>query len=485
VTVRLDRDIALARENEPRAWVEGFDVRLKATERAGIRFCAMIAVSALSIALASGTAHARWFFEPAPPPATKGGTKSRATLPVQPGFSEPGSARRSSNKNRKTTAVAPKTVEKLPPGPLSIVVSIKKQRLTVYANGQPVAHSPVSTGVPGHPTPQGVFSIIQKNLHHRSNIYSDAPMPYMQRITWSGVAMHEGKLPGYPASHGCIRLPREFAQRLWGMTRIGARVIISQDEVLPSEIVHNRLMALHAPHGTNAAETPAKVRYATAPTPMLDAPLKGAIDDSEAARIEKAIDSAVQAGLAEAESHIQNFAQESVEAVAPGLQGDPDKGRVAGTVKDPVLRPGPISVFVSRKTGKLYVRKGFEDVLETSVTIARPNDAIGTHVFTALKGDDDTLRWNVVSLPTDRLVKSGKYQMTMHRGEKLRKVITPPVHEEVPPGDPRTALDRITIPDATLARLNELMTPGASFIISDLGQSFETGKGTDFIVLTR
>jgi hypothetical protein len=75
--------------------------------------------------------------------------------------------------------------------------------------------------------------------------------------------------------------------------------------------------------------------------------------------------------------------------------------------------------------------------------------------------------------------------MTMHRGEKLRKVITPPVHEEVPPGDPRTALDRITIPDETLARLNELMTPGASFIISDLGQSFETGKGTDFIVLTR
>ena len=125
-----------------------------------------------------------------------------------------------------------KESEKPPAGPMSIVISIKEQRLTVYANGQPFAHSPVSTGVPGHPTPQGVFNVIQKNLHHRSNLYSDAPMPYMQRITWSGVAMHEGKLPGRPASHGCIRLPREFAQRLWAWTRIGARVIIVQDDVV-------------------------------------------------------------------------------------------------------------------------------------------------------------------------------------------------------------------------------------------------------------
>jgi lipoprotein-anchoring transpeptidase ErfK/SrfK len=455
-------------------------VRLEVTRRAGIRARAMIAASALALALAAGPAEARWFFEPAPAPATKAGPKSRATLPAQPGIAEPGFARRS-NKNRKTSAVAPKQVEKLPQGPLSVVVSIKKQRLTVYANGQPVAHSPVSTGVPGHPTPQGVFSVIQKNLHHRSNIYSDAPMPYMQRITWSGVAMHEGKLPGHPASHGCIRLPREFAQRLWGMTRIGARVIITQDEVLPSEIVHDRLMALHGSQTTvSSTEQPAKIRLATAATPVLDAPLKGTIDESEEARIQKAIDSAVQNGLAEAESDIPNSDPDT-----RGLPGDPDKGRVAGNLKDPVLRPGPISMFVSRKTGKLYVRKGFEEVLETPVTIARPNDVIGTHVFTALKGDDDKLRWNVVSLPTDRLVKNGKYQVTMHRGEKLRKVLTPPVHEEVAPGDPRTALDRITIPDATLARLNELMTPGASFIISDLGQSFETGKGTDFILLTR
>ena len=97
--------------------------------------------------------------------------------------------------------------EKLPPGPLHIVISIKKQQLTLYAGGVPVAHSQVSTGVPGHPTPQGVFCILEKRIYHESNLYSSAPMPYMQRITWSGVAMHQGVVPNHPASHGCIRLP--------------------------------------------------------------------------------------------------------------------------------------------------------------------------------------------------------------------------------------------------------------------------------------
>ena len=156
------------------------------------------------------------------------------------------------------------------------------------------------------------------------------------------------------------------------------------------------------------------------------------------------------------------------------------------SAKDPVLRPGPISIYISRKTGRLYLRKGFEEVLEAPVTIAQPDAPLGTHVFSALKGDDESVRWNVVSLPTDRLVKKGKYLETFTRGgEKLRKELVAPVHEVVPPGDPNAALDRITIPEATLARINELMSPGASLIISDLAPSHETGKGTDFIVLTR
>ena len=106
--------------------------------------------------------------------------------------------------------------------------------MTVYDNGTPIATAPVSTGMPGHPTPMGVFSVIQKDRYHHSNIYSDAPMPYMQRITWSGVAMHEGVVPGHPASHGCIRLPHEFAQRLWGMTKMGVRVVVTpRNDVAP------------------------------------------------------------------------------------------------------------------------------------------------------------------------------------------------------------------------------------------------------------
>jgi lipoprotein-anchoring transpeptidase ErfK/SrfK len=130
-----------------------------------------------------------------------------------------------------------------PVGPLVIAISIERQSLRVFdANGL-FAETPVSTGMRGHSTPMGVFSIIQKNKWHRSNIYSGAPMPYMQRITWSGIALHAGALPGYPASHGCIRMPMAFATKIWGWTRMGARVIIAPGEISPAEISHPLLAA--------------------------------------------------------------------------------------------------------------------------------------------------------------------------------------------------------------------------------------------------
>jgi hypothetical protein len=109
----------------------------------------------------------------------------------------------------------------MPKGPLQLVVSINTQKVTLFSNGVRVAQGPVSTGVPGHPTPMGVFSVIEKDRYHHSNIYSGAPMPYMQRITWSGVALHEGVLPGHPASHGCIRMSHDFAKKLWPITKLG------------------------------------------------------------------------------------------------------------------------------------------------------------------------------------------------------------------------------------------------------------------------
>ena len=130
-----------------------------------------------------------------------------------------------------------------PQGPLIIAVSIEQQKVRVYdANGL-FAESPVSTGMKGHSTPMGVFSVIQKHKMHRSNIYSGAPMPYMQRITWSGVAMHAGVLPGYPASHGCIRMPMAFAVKMWNWTRMGARVIITPGKITPASFAHPSLVA--------------------------------------------------------------------------------------------------------------------------------------------------------------------------------------------------------------------------------------------------
>jgi L,D-transpeptidase-like protein len=423
---------------------------------------------ATAAVLTAMPADARWFFDrqpiaqPLPDP-----------IAIQPN-------RQSSKRKNAADAAAAlksKAPEKVPEGPLQVIISIKQQRLTVYANGRPIAHSPVSTGVPGHPTPMGVFSVIEKRIYHESNLYSSAPMPYMQRITWSGVAMHQGVVPGRPASHGCIRLPREFAQRMWRLTKVGARVIIAQDEAQVADIASPRLFAGKAADVSAALSAPAaKIRLATSGT-VSDEPLKGSIDENARnASVESAIDEMVTSGVAQADAY----------AAGEASPRDLDKAATNETAKDPMLRPGPISVFISRKAGMLYVRKGFSPVFETPVTIAQGDTPLGTHVFTALAKDDGALRWNVVSLPTEHLVKKGKYLNTITpRGEKLRVQLAAPEHVQQPAGDPRAALERITIPAETLARINDLVTPGASLIVSDLAQSFETGAGTDFIVLTR
>ncbi len=125
--------------------------------------------------------------------------------------------------------------------PLFGVVSIADQRISIYNNNGLVTRSPVSTGMEGHATPRGIFTIIGRERYHQSNIYSGAPMPFMQRITWSGIAMHVGVVPGRPASHGCVRLPADFAAKLWGMTRIGERIVIAPEDVSPAPFSHASL----------------------------------------------------------------------------------------------------------------------------------------------------------------------------------------------------------------------------------------------------
>ena len=194
-----------------------------------------------------------------------------------PGFSRPGPTtplQRRPNPRRfgaKKIGIPGKEAAK-PQGPLIIAISIDRQNLKVYdANGF-YAETSISTGMRGHSTPMGVFSVIQKQKLHHSNIYSGAPMPFMQRITWSGIAMHAGVLPGYPASHGCIRMPMAFAVKMWNWTRMGARVVVTPGEIIPSRFSHPLLVAQKvAPQPVAAAEpqTPVMGQPAAA-TPLRD-----------------------------------------------------------------------------------------------------------------------------------------------------------------------------------------------------------------------
>ncbi len=339
-------------------------------------------------------------------------------------------------------------------GVLSVIISIDKQQLTLYSDGQPIAHSRVSTGVPSHPTPTGVFSVIQKDRWHRSNLYYNAPMYFMQRVTWSGVAMHQGVVPRGPASHGCIRLPEAFARQMWGITRLGVRVIIARSDVTPVAISNERLFTLkREPAGSNGA--------AQATSPETTGGVSVAMEFAQL--------SAQPSGTAS-------------DAMAYAVEPPRDSANTGPDLKfaEPrPLKPGPISVFISRKESKLFVRKGFEPVFYVPVTFSEPDRPFGTHVFTALAVNDDntTLRWNVVSMP-------GTGAAPAKKSAKGKRVEPPPAPPR-PASNATEALARVSIPPEALERISELMSPGASLVISDQGLGPETGKGTDFIVLTR
>jgi hypothetical protein len=356
----------------------------------------------------------------------------------------------------KRQARATKREQPVPQGPLHIIVSIAKQRVSVYANGTFVARAPVSTGVPDHPTPMGIFAVISKARWHVSNIYSGAPMPYMQRITWSGIALHAGKLPGYPASHGCIRLPEHFAMRLWGLSKIGARVIIARDEVAPVAIAHPRLPTPKKPQNN-----PADALVAAAPA---------------AGKIELVA---------------------SVEIATAGKGGDGIKE--TGTIKPAPLaeivqvmprpqRQGPVQVFISRKQSKVFVRQDFKPLFEAPVTITEPDRPLGTHVFTAMQIQEDgaAMRWTAVTIPSgyararDREGNRGT-KLPRAKQEKAVKFAA----ELAAAPTAAAALDRIEIPQAALDRISRLLAVGSALIVSDNALSDETGIETDFIVLTR
>lgn len=141
-----------------------------------------------------------------------------------------------------------------PAGPMLVVVNLKTQRAYAYRNGARIGATTISSGKPGKTTPTGIFTILQKNKDHKSNLYNSAPMPYMQRLTWDGIAMHAGNLPGYPASHGCVRLPLEFSKKLFEISNMGMTVVVTDGKSgvpEPETIVENAMLAPVTPKGAS------------------------------------------------------------------------------------------------------------------------------------------------------------------------------------------------------------------------------------------
>jgi L,D-transpeptidase catalytic domain len=386
--------------------------------------------------------------------------------------------------------------------PVMAIVSLRSQRITVYDAKGWILRAPVSSGSKGRETPAGIFSVIQKVEEHYSNLYDDAFMPHMQRITWSGIALHGGVLPGRPASHGCIRLPFDFASQLFDVTKMGIRIIIAPDDVAPLEIAHPLLLqpkpgaaALAAARATEAQEATrkaAEARTAAAAAQreavQAKAPVRAAENLKRRAEVKLAsVESKPDSGMsAEAKQQAEEAKAQAVAKVAAlQLQRDAanadlqSRRDAAASARDAAAAAEtarlvaadaarqlaselqPVSVLISRKTQRLYVRQAFKRVLDSPVTIADPDRPFGTHVFTAAERTDGDarLQWNVVSLRSGSATPAPKDTASA-----------------------KAALDRITIPQDVLSSIAGTV-PRASLIVTDEPPSSETGNGTEFVVL--
>ena len=391
--------------------------------------------------------------------------------------------------------------------PIMAIVSIKAQQVVFYDADGWILRAPVSTGTKDRETPAGVFAVVDKEVDHRSNMYDDAWMPHMQRITWNGIALHGGPLPGYAASHGCVRMPFGFADRLYNKTRIGMRVIVAPEDPVPVNFSHPALLV---PKAEAIAAAPARAdtlaREAAEAAKVADAAKKAAVAapretasltaslrklellkksaDAEFAAAEKALAAATtDQAKARAEERKQKAASRSEESrmqldkakadAKPKLDAiaaakDTAKAaeaRKAATAKaalDAKLAAVPVSIYISRATQKLYVRRNthkrwpdggevFDFSIEVPVTIRNPEKPIGTHVFTAMARNGAGLRWSAVTIDDA--------------------------------DDAKGALDRITIPKDVLDRIGPTALPRSSIIISDEPLSKETNYRTEFVAV--
>jgi lipoprotein-anchoring transpeptidase ErfK/SrfK len=392
---------------------------------------------------------------------------------------------------RSTETAAPRDAGEA----LMAIVSIKSQHVTIYDADGWILRAPVSSGTKGRETPAGVFTVLQKDKDHRSNLYDDAWMPNMLRITWSGIALHGGPLPGYPASHGCVRMPYGFAEKLFDKVRMGMRVIIAPNDAEPVELSHPALFApkpeaiaaiparveTFARAADDAARTATEAKNAAAAAAREAAPhtaslrkLKGLKTSADAAlaRAEKALDNAktdeakaraeelkqkaaaklteLQAQLDTAEANAKSKLDAAAAAQDAAKAAEAKRDDAAKAAREAKLALQPVSVFISRTTQKLYVRRGVEAILEVPFTVRNADKPIGTHVFTAVARAQGGLRWTAV---------------TIDSGDNAQ-----------------AALDRISIPQDVLDRIAPTAWPKSSLIISDEPLNRETNYRTEFVV---
>jgi len=315
------------------------------------------------------------------------------------------------------------------------IVSLRSQRITVYDADGWILRAAVSSGQTGRETPAGIFSIIQKDAEHHSNLYDDAYMPHMQRLTWSGIALHGGLLPGHPASHGCVRLPFDFAAHLFDLTKLGMRVIVAPSDVAPAAIEHPALFQ-PKPDGREAAA--ARVAQAGEATKKADQARLAALaawrevaqatiplrrmqnlklrEERQLADAEQAAtspDSTEAKGLAEeakvratakvaeleaqlaaAEAELQPKRNAVVAARAEAAAAEAARVAAVEAAGNAEHALEPVSVFISRDTQRLYVRQAFQPILDIPVTIRDSETPIGTHVFTAVeRADKRGMQW--------------------------------------------------------------------------------------------
>jgi hypothetical protein len=379
---------------------------------------------------------------------------------------------------------------------LQIIVSKSTQSLAVYDNGELIKTSKVSTGKPGHDTPTGIFSILEKRKYHESNIYSNAPMPFMQRLTWSGIALHEGKVPNYPASHGCIRLPAGFAQSLYGKTERGVHVIVSEKPVEPQRIWHSTLFqpTVEQPDGnlllsdvelrpasfdpslkvevamnehTNSVTPETVVKPTTKPMRIL---ITRRGDREKMVDIQTMLNTlGFDAGKTDGQ-----MGQMTISAINgfKRWKGLSEKGTAVTDAFVTALYAA--SGYDAPPAGQLQVRQDFQPLFEVAVGIKDPNLPLGTHFMEATAVDHADGRADWYSITLENHLPAA----TMRRlGIDADKFELQESASEV--------LDRIDIPKDARKRIEDLLVAGTSITITDLSHFPETGQGTDFITITK